>query len=291
VTAPLGRVGVWAPLHLWLQEGDALPDTVAEIEKLGYGTIWLANGDRLLDLLGPVLAASRRITVATGIINLWVHDPASIAAAHRELTDRFPGRLVLGLGNGPRKAEQWDLSPYRRMIGHLDELDRLGVPPGDRVLAAVGPKMLALAAARSRGSHPFLTTPEHTAAARRALGPGALLAPEQKVVLETDPARARAIARQALSFYLPKRGYSTNLVRAGFTPEDLADGGSDRLVDAVVGWGDVDRIRARVREHLDAGADHVALQPLTELSDDPRLERRRLPLETYRALAGLTDEG
>jgi probable F420-dependent oxidoreductase len=283
--AALGRVGLWAPLWLWVQEGDALPAAAAEIEQLGYGTIWLANGDRVLELAGAALAATRTVTVATGIVNIWVHPAETVAAAHATLAATHPGRWLLGLGNGPRSAEQWQLSPYRVMVDYFDALDARGVPADQRLLAAVGPRMLALAAARSRGAHPFLTTPEHTAAARAELGPRALLAPEQKVVLETDPQRARAVARQALEFYLPKRGYSTNLRRLGFTADDLAGGGSDRLVDAVVARGDADAIRARVQEHLAAGADHVAVQPLTAGTDAPELDRRRLPRDVYRELA------
>jgi probable F420-dependent oxidoreductase len=285
VTAALGRVGLWAPLHLWLQEGAALPAAAAEIEELGYGAIWLANGERVLELSGAVLDATRRVAVATGIVNIWVHPADAVAAAHTALTAGHPDRWLLGLGNGPRSPEQWALSPYRQMVGYLDSLDARGAPAGGRVLAAVGPRMLALAAARSRGSHPFLTTPEHTRLARAALGPGLLLAPEQKVVLETDPDRARAVARQALAFYLPKRGYSTNLRRLGFDDADLAGGGSDRLVDAVVAWGDAAAIRARVDEHLAAGADHVAVQVLTDRTDAPDLAARRLPREVYRQLA------
>lgn len=281
----LGRIGLWAPLWLWVQQGDALPGAAAEIEELGYGAIWLANGDRVLELAGEVLDATRTVAVATGIVNIWVHPAEPVAAAHAALVGRHPHRWLLGLGNGPRRADQWQLSPYRTLIRYLDELDVLGVPARQRVLAAVGPRMLALAAGRSGGAHPFLTTPEHTRQARAALGPGALLAPEQKVVLETDADRARTVARQALDFYLPKRGYSGNLRRLGFTDEDLAGGGSDRLVDAVVAWGDPDAIRARVDEHLAAGADHVAVQPLTAETDAPDLARRRLPLEAYRELA------
>jgi probable F420-dependent oxidoreductase len=286
MTGPIpGRVGLWAPLWLWVQEGDALPEAAAEIEDLGYGAIWLANGERVLELAGATLAATRAITVATGIVNIWVHPAGTVAAAHAELAAKYPDRWLLGLGNGPRQAEQWQLSPYREMVGYFDVLDASGVPADQRVLAAVGPRMLALAAARSRGAHPFLTTPEHTRQARAALGPDALLAPEQKVVLETDPDRARAVARQALEFYLPKRGYSTNLRRAGFTADDLAGGGSDRLVDAVVAWGDTGAIRARVDEHLAVGADHVAVQVLTAGTDAPDLDRRRLPRAVYRELA------
>ncbi len=177
------------------------------------------------------------------------------------------------------------MSPYRELTQYLDHLDAAGVPADARILAAVGPRMLALSAARSRGAHPFLITPEHTASARTALGQGPLLAPEQKVVLEADPSTARAIARQALEFYLSKRGYATNLRRLGFSEDDLADGGSDRLVDATVAWGDADTVLARIAEHHQAGADHVAIQLLTWETDSPDRTQRRLPRAEYRRLA------
>lgn len=285
MTADLGQVGVWAPLQLWLQEPARLPDTAAELEELGFGTVWVANGPGMLDVVASMLDGTRQMAVATGIVNIWTHPADAVAVRHAELATVHPGRLLLGLGNGPRTGEQWGLSPYRRMTAYLDDLDAAGLPADERVLGAVGPRMLALAGARSRGAHPFLSTPEHTRLARSVLGDGPLLAPEQKVVLETDPATARAVARQALAFYLGKRGYSANLLRLGFSADELAGGGSDRLVDSVVAWGDVHTVLARVAEHLAAGADHVALQPLTADTDSPVPERRRLPLEQYRLLA------
>ncbi|MFF1613837.1 TIGR03620 family F420-dependent LLM class oxidoreductase [Amycolatopsis sp. NPDC058278] len=273
----LGRIGLWSPLRLFEQEGARLPETMAELDASGFGTVWLGNGPAIMEMAATVLDATSRITVATGIANIWVHPAAAIAAHRSELAGRHPGRLLLGLGNGPREASQWALSPYQRMVAYFDELDTLGTPAGSRVLAASGPRMLALAAERSIGAHPFLTTAEHTHLARTALGEGPLLAPELKVVLAADPATARATARQALSFYLAKRGYTANLRRLGFTDEDFAGGGSDRLVDAVVAWGDVETVLERVREHHRAGADHVALQVLTS--------NPGLPLAEYRELA------
>lgn len=278
----LGSIGVWAPLALWLNEGAGLPKAAAELEELGFGAIWLGNGPTIMDVVSSIVDSTSRIAVATGIVNIWVHPAATIAARYAELVAHHD-RLLLGIGNGPRQPEQWRLSPYQRLLDYLDRLDT--VPTDSRVIGAAGPRMLALAAARSRGAHPFLVTPEHTRRARAILGPGPLLAPEQKVVLETDPAKARAIARQALAFYLPKRGYSQTLRRLGFTDDDLAGGGSDRLVDALVPWGSPSTIRGRIHEHLDAGADHVAVQPLTELTDHPRPERRQLPRDHYRVLA------
>jgi probable F420-dependent oxidoreductase len=281
----LGRIGLWSPLRLLEQEGERLPEAMAELDASGFGTIWLGNGPAIMEVAATILDATSRITVATGIANIWVHPATTIAARHRELTERHPGRLLLGLGNGSREANRRALSPYRRMVAYFDELDALGTPAGSRVLAAAGPRMLALAAERSIGAHPFLTTAEHTHLARTALGEGPLLAPELKVVLDADPATARAIARQALDFYLTKQGYPANLRRLGFTDEDLAGGGSDRLVDAVVAWGDVETVLKRIDEHHQAGADHVALQVLTPDTDSPRAEERRLPRAEYRELA------
>jgi probable F420-dependent oxidoreductase len=286
MTVDLGRVGLWVPLRLWIRQGARLPEIAAEVDELGFGAIWLGNGPAIMEVGGSLLAATQRIAVATGIVNIWTHpSAAAIAREYRRLATAHPDRLLLGLGNGPREAGQWRLSPYDRMTAYLDELDASGEPAGDRVLAAVGPRMLALAAARSAGAHPFLTTPEHTRQARAVLGAGPLLAPELKVVLAADPATARATARQALRFYLGKRGYSANLRRMGFTEEDLTGGGSDRLVDAVVARGDVDDVLRRIDEYHQAGADHVALQVLTGDTDSPDPDRQRLPCEQYRRLA------
>ncbi|WP_410789035.1 LLM class F420-dependent oxidoreductase [Kribbella sp. C-35] len=285
----LGAVGIWAPSTLWTQEGDGLRDAVAELEELGFGTVWVGNGPNMLELAATALQATEELTIATGIVNIWVHAAPDVTEAYHRMEKQHPGRLVLGLGNGPREAQQWSQSPFRELTSYLDRLDAADVPVGRRILAAVGPRMLALAAARSRGAHSFLITPEHTAIARTALGDGPVLAPEQKVVLESDPSTARAIARQALDFYLSKRGYTTNLRRLGFTDDDFAHGGSDRLVDATVAWGDLETVRARVKEHHDAGADHVAVQLLTWQTDAPNRTSRRLPGEGYRRLADALD--
>ncbi|MGX6608356.1 TIGR03620 family F420-dependent LLM class oxidoreductase [Micromonosporaceae bacterium Da 78-11] len=284
MTAALGRVGLWAPLNLWTQEGNRLPLSAAEIERLGFGAIWLGNGPTLFDVCEALLEATAGVTVATGIANIWAHPAAVVAARRAAIVERHPSRLLLGLGNGPREPGQWRMSPYRTLQRYLDELDLLAVPVAERLLAATGPRLLALAGARTLGAHPFLTTAEHTYQARAALGDRPLLAPEMKVVLEADPAKARAIARQALEFYLSKRGFSGNLMRLGFTEQDLAGGGSDHLVDAVVAWGDTDTVVRRIREHHDAGADHVAVQVLTPTTDAPDPSRRRLPLQEYQLL-------
>ncbi|MFC9691467.1 TIGR03620 family F420-dependent LLM class oxidoreductase [Kribbella sp. NPDC056951] len=281
----LGAVGIWAPWWLWKQEGEKLDEAARELEELGFGTLWVANGPEMLETAAVMLGATTAVSIATGIVNIWVHDPADVADAYLQAEQRFPGRLTIGLGNGPREPAQWARSPYRELTRYLDRLDDVGLSSDGRMLAAVGPRMLELAAARSLGAHPFLSTPEHTALARAALGNGPLLAPELKVVLETDPAVARSIARQALTFYLTKRGYAANLRRLGFTDEDLQGGGSDRLVDAVVAWGDVHTVLDRISEHQQAGADHVAVQLLDRFTDGPDRAVRRLPRAGYRQLA------
>jgi probable F420-dependent oxidoreductase len=286
MSVDIGRVGVWAPLWLWLRESERLPDAAAELDESGFGAIWVANGPTTMEVASALLDATRRVAVATGIVNIWVHPAAPTAARYAQAAARHPDRLLLGLGNGPREPSQWRASPYAVMVAYLDELDALANPCDGRILAAVGPRMLALAAGRSSGAHPFMTTPEHTHLARSALGTGPPLAPELKVVLESDPGTARAVARQALGFYLSKRGYAGNLRWLGYTDDDLCGGGSDRLVDAVVAWGDLDAILRRVDEHHQAGADHVALQVLTPDTDHPDPQRRRLPREQYRRLAG-----
>ncbi|MBS2547772.1 TIGR03620 family F420-dependent LLM class oxidoreductase [Catenulispora sp. NL8] len=285
MTVDLGRMGLWAPWALWDAHGAGLADAAAELDGLGFGTLWIGNEPGLFAAAESMLAATSRIAVATGIANIWVHPAAVAAAAAAQAAVSHPNRLLLGVGNGPREAAQWWLSPYARMIAYFDELDRLGTPASARILAAVGPKMLALAAERSAGAHPFLTTAEHTRQARQALGPGPLLTPELKVVLEPAPERARATARGALGFYLDKRGFSTNLRRLGFTDADLGGGGSDRLVDAVVACGDADRVLRRIAEFRDADADHAALQVTTDGTNHPEVGRRRLPTAEYRVLA------
>jgi probable F420-dependent oxidoreductase len=283
VTAAVGPVGLWAPVRLWANAGSAAADLAVEIEEAGFGALWLGNGPDVLAALAGLVAVTRRLTVATGVLNVTAHPPAEALAAWSALAPAARGRVLLGLGGG------WP-APHAGMNRYLDALDGtvepvpLPVPPRSRVLGALGPRMLELAARRSAGAHPFLVTPEHTRRAREILGSGPLLAPEQKVVLERDPAVARDVARRALDFYLTKRNYAVTLLRLGFTEDDLTGGGSDRLVDALVAWGDVDAVLARVHEHHLAGADHVAVQPLTADTDFIPAERRRLPVAEYRRL-------
>jgi probable F420-dependent oxidoreductase len=208
--------------------------------------------------------------VATGIVNMWSTPAEEAAAGYRRLNDAHGGRFLLGAGIGHREQDQAYRSPYETIVDYLDRLDAEGVPAEGRVLAALGPKVLRLAAERAAGAHPYLTTPEHTRSAREILGAGPLLAPEQKVVLEPDPGRARAIAREALGRYLVLRNYVASFERLGFTAEDFAGGGSDALVDALVAHGDAAAVAARLAAHLEAGADNVAVQVLTEPGGDPR---------------------
>lgn len=268
----VGRLGVWIGPRM-LEDPGELPAAAAELERLGYGALWL-GGSPGHDLAVPesLLAATERLVVATGVARIWDGPADALAARHRELNTRYAGRFLLGLGvsHGPAVADY--SHPYRKMVGFLDDLDAAGVPAGERILAALGPKMLALAGERALGAHPYLVTPEHTARARETLGAGPLLAPEQKVVLETDPAAARRIARAALATYLGLPNYVNSLLRLGFTDDDVAGGGSDRLVDALVAWGDAETVAARLDEHHAAGADHVAVQVLTGTGRTPVAE-------------------
>ncbi|GAA4383379.1 LLM class F420-dependent oxidoreductase [Tsukamurella soli] len=269
MTAQLGRIGIWTHYSA------ITPQLAADAERLGFGAVWAGGspgGD--LAFVDEALAATDTLVVATGIVNIWQDDPAAIGAAHRRIVDRFPGRFLLGVGAGHREATQGYVKPYEALVAYLDGLDAEGVPTGERALAALGPKVLRLAGERTAGAHPYLTTPEHTRSAREILGAGPLLAPEQKVVLDVDADRARAIGRKTVKFYLGLSNYRANLLRLGFTEDDLAGEGSDRLVDALALHGDTDTVAAGIRAHLDAGADHVAIQVL---GDDPA--------SGYRALA------
>ncbi len=254
-----GRYGVWA------RKGDLNGDVARELERLGFGTVWIGNSpDGDLALVEELLGATQTLTVATGIVNIWKDDARAVAAAHRRVTEAYPDRFLLGIGVGHPEATSDYRRPYRALVAYLDTLDAEGVPADQRVLAALGPKVLRLAAERAAGAHPYLTTPAHTRAARAELGEGPLLAPEQKIVLDADPQTARRAARGALKYYLGLRNYVDNLRRSGFTDEDVAGEGSDRLVDALVGHGTPTDAAAAVTAHLDAGADHVAVQLVTD---------------------------
>jgi probable F420-dependent oxidoreductase len=280
-----GVVGIWSPQ---LREGDPhdVADAVAELEELGYGTIWVPGRepDDLEERLRLLLASTKRITVATGIVSIWTHPPGATAAVHARLSSEFPGRFLLGIGVSHAPLVDQSGGRYRKplteMVGYLDTLDAADppVPRTERVLAALAPRMLALARERALGSHPYLVSPEHTRLAREALGPDALLAPEQAVVLEEDPDTARTVARRWLARYLQLPNYTDNFLRIGFDRADLENGGSDGLVDEIIAWGDVEAIRTKVDAQRAAGADHVAIQVVTS---DPA----QLPREQWRRIA------
>ena len=257
----IGRIGVWTGgpgFNL-----DTAAPLAAEAEKLGYGALWLGGSQQLpLDAVRAALAATERLVVATGIFRVWDASAAEVAPVWQGLEADFPGRFILGLGVGhaPHVADYQ--RPYQKMTSYLDELDEAGVPQRVRVLAALGPKMIKLAGDRGAGIHPYFTTPAHTKGAREILGAGPLVVPEQKVVIEPDLATAREIGRTAARFYLGLPNYVSNFRREGFTDADFADGGSDRLVDTLVALGTAERVAQRIREHLDAGADQVAVQVL-----------------------------
>jgi probable F420-dependent oxidoreductase len=252
----LGRYGAFGNATIMT------PPRVQVLESLGYQTVW-QGGSPPADLghAESLLDATSTVIVATGIVNVWTADAVTVARSYHRIEASHPGRFLLGIGIGHPEAIAGYHSPYQTLVDYLDVLDAEGVPANRRVLAALGPRVLRLAAERSAGAHPYLVTPEHSRQARAILGPGKLLAPEQRVVLESDPARARALGRPVVAKpYLRLTNYTTNLQRIGFTAQDVADQGSDRLIDALVISGDDAEIRRRFEEHLLAGADHVAVQ-------------------------------
>jgi probable F420-dependent oxidoreductase len=261
VPVQLSKLGIWTTYHHIGEERAA--EAARIVEQLGYGTFWLGGSPRLSSVR-PLLEASERLVVATGIVNVWQHEPAELAREHAELTRDFPDRLLLGIGIGHPEATDEYARPLGTMRTFLDGLDAAQppVPREERCLAALGPKMLELSAARSRGAIPYFTTVEHTRYARELLGDRALIAPELACVLDTDATRAREKARAYAKPYLRLRNYTNNLLRFDFAEQDIADGGSDRLIDAVVPQGTAREIANVVQAHLDAGADHVCLQPV-----------------------------
>lgn len=284
----LGGTGIWA---FQLRYGDAgqIAELAAELDELGYTALWIPDvGGDVFDAIELLLRSTTRALAATGILNLWLHTPEETAAAHARLTATYGERWLVGIGVSHEAfINASEPGRYRRplsaMASFLDGLDGAD-PPLDRttrVLAALGPKMLELARTRAVGAHPYNVTVEHTAEARATLGPDAWLGPEHAVVLTTDAATARRLGRKHLEVYLQLPNYTNNLRRLGFTEEDLSGGGSDRLIDALVAWGDEATIATKVGLHREAGADHVCIQVL---SDEP------LPAEEWRALAGALNE-
>jgi probable F420-dependent oxidoreductase len=284
----LGRVGIW------YGSIDALPTPEAQraaqvVEELGFGALWVAEavGRDPFVSSAVLLSATSQLKLATGIANIYARDPMTMVAGQKTLAEAFPGRFLLGIGvshghlvAGVRKHDY--SKPYSYMVEYLDRMDQalfMAKGPDDdggRLLAALGPKMLELSATRANGAHPYFTTPEHTAIARETMGPDALLAPEQMVVLSTDADEARRIGRAGMKVYLRLPNYWNNLVRLGFTDADREGGGSDRLVDAIVAWGTEDQIAERVAAHHAAGADHVCVQVLQDGMEMPEAEWRRL---------------
>jgi probable F420-dependent oxidoreductase len=285
-------------LGLWTFTLDTLPaaqarDTAAEIEELGFRTLWIpeAVGREAVSNSSLLLSGTARLTIATGVAQIWGRDAYAMAGAHRTISEAYPGRFLLGLGvshapmvEGLRHHDySRPLTAMREYLAAMDGAFLVSPAPSDppaRVLAALGPKMLALAAEQAQGAHTYFVPPEHTAVAREALGSEPILAVEQAVVFETEPDRAREIARAHMATYLVLPNYTNNLRRLGWGDDDLLGGGSDRLVDAIVAWGDLDTIATRLAAHRDAGASHVCAQVLMPAMTD-------LPLAEWRQLAQL----
>ena len=274
----LGTVGVWWSGSL---KAEGVADVAAELEALGYGAIWSSGGFKpgLSTRFERLLASTSHLVVASGIVSVWASDPKEIAGAVADLEAQYPGRFLLGLGASHAPVVENYSRPYSHVAEYLDTLDSLdpSVPKQRRALAALGPRMLELAAQRSVGAHPYFVPVEHTHRARQTLGDGPLLAPEVTVVLEADPGQARELARTFTGGYLALPNYANNLRTLGYGDDDVAGAGSDRLVDAVVAWGDIDAVAARVRAHHDAGADHVCIQVVSGSQD--------FPIRAYRELA------
>ena len=260
----LGRFGIWR------SSAQTTPELAVDLERFGYGTLWLGGSpDGDLRHAEELIEATSTLTLATSIVNMWKDDARTVAASFTRIEANHPGRFLLGVGAGHPEATQEYASPYDTLAGYVDVLLGNGVPADSLVLAALGPRVLRLAAERTAGAIPYLVTPEHTRQARAILGAGKVLAPEQKAVLETDPQRARAIGRPRVQRpYLGLVNYTSNLRRLGWSEEDLSDGGSDALIDSLAAWGTGEEVAAKLNEHLDAGADHVAVQLLAASDDE-----------------------
>jgi probable F420-dependent oxidoreductase len=261
----VGRFGVWRGTP------QVTPELAVELERLGYGALWLGGSPAAeLAIVDRLLAATSTLAVGTSIVNMWQSDPDVVARSYARIEAGYPGRFVLGVGAGHREATPEYASPYETLVTYVDRLLAAGVPAERLVLAALGPKVLALAADRTAGAIPYLVPPEHTRRAREILGPDKLLAPEHKVVLDADTHRARALgARRVRTPYLNLVNYTSNLRRLGYAGEDLNYGGSDRLIDELVAHGAPEQVAAQLGAHLRAGADHVCVQLLTEADTDP----------------------
>ncbi|WP_199198917.1 LLM class F420-dependent oxidoreductase [Amycolatopsis sp. CA-128772] len=280
MTNVVNQFGLFLAPH---RDDAARKEQAIAADALGYGTVWLGTGRNSvgdLALVEDVLASTERVTVATAIVNMWVDEAETLAASYHRLAGRYGKRLLLGIGVGHPEAVTGYRSPYAKITGYLDRLDAAGVPAEARVLAALGDRVLKLAAERTAGAHPYLVPAGHTRHARSILGAGKLLAPEQKVVLDEDAEAARAIGRPYVrNPYLSLSNYVNNLLRHGYTEADVADGGSDRLIDDLVLHGTPEAVVKGLRSHVDAGADHVAVQVL---GPSPEVE-----LKHQEQLAGL----
>jgi probable F420-dependent oxidoreductase len=279
----LAGTGIWAH-QLRYGDAGAIADLAAELDELGYDALWIPDvGGDVLGSVDLLLRAAPRAAVATGVLNIWMHEPANVAEHIGKWDHAWRSRFVLGLGvshaalidhGNPGRYTK----PYSKMFEYLDGLDAAHPPctADQRVLAALGPRMLELARDRAAGAHPYFVPPEHVAAARARLNPTSLIAVEQAVVLDTDPSSARATARRHTAIYTTLPNYTNNLRRFGYDDADFADAGSDRLVDAIVAWGDLDGIAARVQLMRDAGADHVCVQVVRADDETPRADWREL---------------
>jgi len=275
----VGRYGIWS-FGLRSEDPAGLTEraeTAAELEELGFGALWLGGSPGLRHAV-PLVEATSRLVVATGIQSIWDYEAAETASGYAKLEATHPGRFLLGLGVSHAGFAERYRRPYASMVEYLDVLDAAGQPAERRVLAALGPKMLELSASKANGAHPYFVPVEHTEIARGVLGKGPILAPEQAVVIERDPTKAREIARTHVPNYLRLENYANNLRRLGFSEDDLAGSGSDKLVDAIVAWGSLEDVVKRVQAHLDAGADHVCIQVLTATP-------RTVPMTEWRELA------
>ncbi len=274
----LGPCGIWRPVT------QVTAPLAADIEQCGFGALWLGGSpDGDLAVADELLAATSTLVVGTSIVNIWKDTPQVVARSFARIQDRYPGRFVLGVGAGHREATQEYAHPNTALASYVDTLRAAGVPRDALVLAALGPRVLRLAADRAGGAIPYLVPPAHTRQARELLGPGPLLAPEHKGVIDTDPRRARELGRARVQTpYLGLVNYTSNLRRLGWSEEDLRDGGSDALVDALVAHGSAEQVAEQLREHVQAGADHVVIQLLTAPGTDPVPGYRELA----QALAG-----
>jgi probable F420-dependent oxidoreductase len=284
----LGQIGIWTAAWRNGQRDDVVR-AAAEAEQLGYGALWFPGGarDGAVERISDLLGATQRTVIASGILSIWTHPAAEVTRDFFDWQQRYPDRFLLGIGiSHGHVVERAGLTyarPMQKLKSYLDELDAQSpaVPIERRCIASLGPKSLQLAKERTWGTHPYFVPVAHTRLAREAVGPGKLVATELMVVLDTDPASARSRARQHMGTYLSAPNYASNLLRLGYSQHDLENGGSDRIVDDIVAWGSPEKILERVREHLEAGADHVCVEALTADRSAPALDEWRTLARTF----------